>query len=281
MAGSDDTPRTRRAAAVAALVVLLAAAAGVAAAAGSTEIGVSPATDTLTAGETTQVDVVVESADGGVGALNATVTLSNPGVASIEDVELHGNPSLNKVTDRPDGVAISAALADTDDTGSVTVATVVVRGEHAGSTDIRVNVRALGDEDGAAYSVSATERPSLTVTEDEQSSPDAGNAAPNDAGGADSGDGDSDGADGSDAGDGDSPETDDPDDAADTSENPNDSDDVNDPGDANDDTPQDDADLDPSTPDEPVSVSMFDPVVLALVALAVLAIVGVAVYRIW
>ncbi|WP_336023211.1 hypothetical protein [Halobellus salinisoli] len=163
MAAATTRRRNRFAACALALVVILAGAVSVAAAADTTDLGVSPEADTLDSGATTEVDVIVENADDGVGAINATVTLSNPDVASIEDVTIHGDPGLDNVTERDDGVDVSAALVDTDDTGRVTVLTLVVRGESAGETAIDVNMRALGDEDGAAYTVADAERPTLTV----------------------------------------------------------------------------------------------------------------------
>lgn len=156
-----------------ALATLFASTIGVAAAAGTTDIGVATERDALAPGDTTTVEVVVEDADGGVGALNATVTLSNPDTASVENVTIHGDPGLERVTERADGVELSAALADTDDAGSVTVATVVLRAERAGQTSVDVDVRALGDEDGAAYSVGHVDRPTIAVDDVSGSSSDA------------------------------------------------------------------------------------------------------------
>lgn len=156
-----------------AFATLFASIVGVAAAAGTTDIGVATERDALAPGDTTTVEVVVEDADGGVGALNATVTLSNPDTASVENVTIHGDPGLERVTERADGVELSAALADTDDAGSVTVATVVLRAERAGQTSVDVDVRALGDEDGAAYSVGHVDRPTIAVDDVSGSSSDA------------------------------------------------------------------------------------------------------------
>mgnify|MGYP006876398499 CR=1 FL=1 len=87
MAATNNQRRVRRAAnalALAlALVVVLATSVSVVAAAGTTDIGVSVDADDVGTVDTATVDVVVESVDGGVGALNATVTLSNPDVASV------------------------------------------------------------------------------------------------------------------------------------------------------------------------------------------------------
>jgi hypothetical protein len=163
----------RAAACALAFATLFASTIGVAAAAGTTDIGVTAERDALTSGETTTVEVVVEDADGGVGALNATVTLSNPDIASVENVTIHGDPRLERITERDDGVGLSAALADTDDVGSVTVATVVLRAEQPGQTSVDLDVRALGDEDGAAYSVGNIDRPTITVNDVSGSSSDA------------------------------------------------------------------------------------------------------------
>ena len=166
-----------------AFVPLFASTVGVAAAAGTTDIGVEAERDAFRSGETTAVDVVVADADGGVGALNATVTLSNPDTASVESATIHGDPGLERVTERADGVKLSAALADTDDVGSVTVATIVLRAAEAGRTSVDVNVRALGDEDGVAYSLGTVDRPTITVNGGSESpSNDRTASGPTDAG---------------------------------------------------------------------------------------------------
>lgn len=134
-------------------------------AAGQTAVRLS-AEEPLTVAETTAVDVVVDDADGGVGAYNVTVTLADPGTARIVDVTLHGDPSdetaeVDVASDGSSATAI-AALADTDDTGSVTVVTVTLRGGEAGATDLDLTVTALGDETGHSYTTTA-EGTELTV----------------------------------------------------------------------------------------------------------------------
>ena len=166
MAATTTQRHTRYLACALALLVLAGTAVGVAAAAGTTNVVVSPETDSLEQGDTTTVDLVVESTDGGVGALNATVAFSNPDVASVEDVTIHGDPGVSNATERPDGVALSAALGDTDDTGSVTVATVLVAADEPGTTALDVTVDVLGDENGAAYAVGSVDRPTITVAVD-------------------------------------------------------------------------------------------------------------------
>lgn len=137
-------------------------------AAGSTTVGLT-SPNSVAVSETTTVDVVVADADHGVGAYNVTVALTDPSIARITDVDLKGNPSekTRLVTIASDGssVTILAALMDTEDTGAVTIASVTVRGEHAGATDVDLTVAALGDERGHSY-VTESEHTSLTVRGD-------------------------------------------------------------------------------------------------------------------
>ncbi|MGM0592622.1 MAG: dockerin type I domain-containing protein, partial [Halobacteriota archaeon] len=113
--------------------------------------------------------LVVDDADGGVGAYEATVEVADPSVATITDVEVHGGAGSNlvEVDIAADGssVEITAATMDTDDTGSVPIATITVEGGAAGSTDLTPTVDALGDEQGTSYAVTGTTGASLTVTE--------------------------------------------------------------------------------------------------------------------
>lgn len=218
MCPSSGQWRAASAALAAAAVVLAGVAVG-AAAATTTDVAVAPASDSLEPGEETVVEVVVEDADGGVGAVNATVTLSDPAVATVENVTLHGDPGLSTVTERADGVEVSAALADTDDSGRVTVATVVVRAERSGETAVEVNVRALGDEDGAKYAVGSVDRPTLSVAGSDSGGDGGGQpdetgvgSQQTDADGGDSGSdtgGDAKGADGTDESGDDAAESDD------------------------------------------------------------------------
>lgn len=166
MSDRERTLTTRTAAGLVGLVVVFAAVASVATLVGTTTVSLSPADGSVDAGETTRVAVVVGDVDGGVGALNVTVRVADPWRASIESVDLHGDPGVHRVWHADDGssVTVSAALADTADAGDVTVATVVVRGHHAGAVDLDVGVETLGNEDGAGYVVSETRGATLQVT---------------------------------------------------------------------------------------------------------------------
>ena len=135
----------------------------------SSSVSLSPTNSEIAVDDTATYDVVVDDADGGVGAYTATVSLDDASIAAITDVELYGDPAeqTSNVDIAGDGssVAIDAALMDTDDTGEVVVATVTVEGVAAGSADLDVSVTALGDEGGNNYAITGTNGASITVTE--------------------------------------------------------------------------------------------------------------------
>ncbi|WP_256290028.1 PKD domain-containing protein [Halobellus inordinatus] len=135
----------------------------------STSVSLSPTSNEVATGDTTTFDLVVDNAEGGVGAYTATVSVDDPSVGSITDVELQGDPAegTSEANIAADGssVAIDAALMNTADSGSVVVATITVQGEAAGSTSLSTAVEAIADEDATTYAVTGTNGASLTVTE--------------------------------------------------------------------------------------------------------------------
>jgi cytochrome c oxidase assembly protein Cox11 len=129
-------------------------------------VSVQPADASVDVGDTTTVDVVVDSAAGGVGAYNVTVGLSDSSVASITDVGFSGDPGLSeRIVDTDSTVTVRAALADTDQSGSVTILTVSLEGVADGTTDVTVDVNALGTEEGVNYVVPQATGGTLTVGE--------------------------------------------------------------------------------------------------------------------
>ncbi|WP_135855058.1 hypothetical protein [Halorussus salinus] len=146
----------------------------------STAVSLSSTSEQVTVGDTTTFEVVVESADDGVGVYTANVTLENPSIASITGVEVAGDPRIKDVniTDDDSSVRIDAALMNTTDTGSVTIATVTVEGDATGNSDVSLSIAELGDEDGNAYTV--TETPDATL--DVQTSGDTNNDDDTDGG---------------------------------------------------------------------------------------------------
>lgn len=183
----------RRAAAVAFVLVVTVSGASVgsaadAGAANATTLQVAASADRVTVSETTTVEVRVSDVDGGVGAYELAVGLSDPSVASIADVELVGDPGLRTVSVADDGsrADLKAALLDTADAGDVTVARVTLSGVAPGTTDVSVSVSALGAEDGSAYAVDGR---SASVTVAESTPTPAPTPAPTDGAAPDASDG--------------------------------------------------------------------------------------------
>jgi hypothetical protein len=159
--------------AVAALVVL-SMGAGVASAAGTTDLSVSAGTETLAPGETTTVEVVLDTADGGVGSGQLQASLTDPSVAEITDITVGNDPGTQSdPIFEENGSAVQAAYAfdDTNDTGSVTVAEVTVEAKAEGSTDVELSAPpdiadgslTFGDESGASYVLDSVGSTTLTV----------------------------------------------------------------------------------------------------------------------
>ncbi|MUW14149.1 hypothetical protein GJ633_05365 [Halorubrum sp. CBA1125] len=119
--------------------------------------------------ETATFDVVVESTDGGVGVYNFTVNLDEWSAASITDVSLQGNPptETTNVSIAEDGSSanVTVARADTEDIGSVIIASVTVSPEDFGVIQLGLTVHALGTEAGESYVVTETTGASVEVIE--------------------------------------------------------------------------------------------------------------------
>jgi hypothetical protein len=140
---------------------------GSTAAAGDTAVEIGPETQTIDAGTTSTVAINVTNADGGVGAYGFTLNTSATDTLTITDVELAGNPAQSNVEIASDGsgVTVSAVFADTADTGSVSIATVTIQGETAGTTDLTLSNLEVGDEDGNPYTITSTGDASVDVRE--------------------------------------------------------------------------------------------------------------------
>jgi PKD repeat protein len=132
----------------------------------ATDVSLSPSEDLVAVNGSTTFDVVVEDADGGVGAYSLSVSLSDSAAASITNVSVDEG-ALTDVQVAGDGstASVDAALLDTEQNGSVTVATVTVAGDAEGSSDVELDVESLGTESGAAYDVTGTNGATLSVSE--------------------------------------------------------------------------------------------------------------------
>jgi hypothetical protein len=155
------------AAAVTILMLVASVVAPAAMAAPSTGITVQTADDSIDVGETTTFEVVLENANGGVGAYGLTVSLDDASVGTITEVDLGGAPpsSFSDVSISADGSSaeVDAVGADTPDSGPVTVVTVTVEGAAAGQTDLSVDVSSVGTEGGVDYAITGVSGASLTV----------------------------------------------------------------------------------------------------------------------
>lgn len=176
---------------------VIAITAGLVLGAGTTTVAVQPESPTVSTGETTTVDIVVESADDGVGSIDLELAVADPSVANITDVSVAGNPATVRTTGDSDSTRIAATGMDTANTGTVTVATVTLTGESAGTTSLELTVAAVGNETGSAYNVSGTTSGELTVesettptsTESDGGSAGGGGGGSSYGGGDDGGDG--------------------------------------------------------------------------------------------
>ncbi len=131
----------------------------------STAVSLSPEEDLVAVNGTTTFDVVVQDADGGVGAYSMTLSVAGE-AATIENVSVDES-ALSDVAVSADGTSatVDAALLDTEQSGSVTVATVTVAGVADGEAEVGLDVASLGTESGDAYEVTAETGAALTVSE--------------------------------------------------------------------------------------------------------------------
>ncbi len=159
--------------AVVALSLVVPAAAAPAAAAGATSVSIAPTDASVDVGESTTFEVVVDDAQGGVGAAEIGVAVDG-GVAEITGVEVLGSGSQAvDIADDGSSVDVEYAFRDTADSGSVTVAEVTVEGVSDGETDVSLEA-AVGndgvlifDETGTGYDVTGTNDATLSVAGDE------------------------------------------------------------------------------------------------------------------
>jgi hypothetical protein len=133
-----------------------------------TTVSLQPAEQTTAVGSSATYDVVVDNAQGGVGAGEIRVSVDDPSVATITDAELSLTAGLSQeLTDSY--VEFDYFGADTDDTGGVVVATVTLEGASAGSTGLSIEPAAgnsevlVFDEGGTGYDVTGTNGATLDV----------------------------------------------------------------------------------------------------------------------
>lgn len=153
--------------------------AGIAMGAGTTSVAVQPSSDTVASGETTTVDIVVESATGGVGSIDIELSITDGSLANVSESTVAGNPGTVQKSGDRNRVRLAATGMDTADSGTVTVASVTLTGESAGTTPLALTVTAIGDESGESYSVGDERDGELTV-EASDTSPSTDTSPPTD-----------------------------------------------------------------------------------------------------
>ncbi|MFC6836475.1 PKD domain-containing protein [Halomarina ordinaria] len=128
-------------------------------------VSLSPAEQTVGVGGSVTYDVVVENADGGVGAVDLVVSVDDASVATIDAIEPAVSTVDDEATVAEDGssASLSAFGMDTADEGAVTVATVTVDAAAVDTTQLSLDVTALGTEDGEDVTVTDTAGATLVV----------------------------------------------------------------------------------------------------------------------
>jgi len=157
-----------------ALLVVVPVMASPAAAAGQTSVSIEPVETSVDVDQSTTFEVVVDDADGGVGAAEFSVVVDDPSVATITDVTVLGSGMTETgIAEDGSSVDVEYAFRDTDDTGSVTVAEVTIEGISDGSTGIGLAAATgndgvlIFDEIGTGYDVTGASDATLNVAGDE------------------------------------------------------------------------------------------------------------------
>lgn len=165
--------------AVVATLVLVSVTAPLAAAASETTVSIASDDGRVAVGETTTVQVVVDNANGGVGAAEFRVAVDDASVARITDVTVLGSgDSVQDAAADGSWVDVRYAFRDTTDTDSVTVAEVTIEVLDTGTTSIALDpvagndAVAVFDEAGTGYVVTGTDGTELSVSSDASSDSD-------------------------------------------------------------------------------------------------------------
>ena len=112
----------------------------------------------------------MDSADGGVGAAEIGIAVTDPGVATITDATVFGAGGENvDIAEDGSRVDIDYAFRDTMDSGSFPIIEVTVEGQSIGDTSLSIepadgnNEILLFDEGGTGYDVTGTASAALSV----------------------------------------------------------------------------------------------------------------------
>nr|WP_321170384.1 alkaline phosphatase PhoX [Halobaculum sp. DT31] len=118
-------------------------------------------------GGTADLPVIASSLPTGFAGAQFTVSVTDPDVATITDVEFPEELGLTEEAISSDGSAVTIRVADTERNvqaggRNVHLAVLTVRGDATGTTDLRVSVEQMDDESGGA--IGAEGRSGVLVT---------------------------------------------------------------------------------------------------------------------
>jgi hypothetical protein len=135
----------------------------------ATAVELRPSEAVVDEGSDVTLDVALNGADGGVGAYNLNVSVNDSSTANITGVDLAGTSSdgvLTEVDLDSEGSYVSVdtgGVTGVTGDGEVTFLNVTLAGKSAGSVDVDLTVNAIGNTDGASYTVSEVRDATLTV----------------------------------------------------------------------------------------------------------------------
>jgi hypothetical protein len=136
------------------------------------DVELVPASPTVSPDGETRLDIRAAGVSEGVGSIDTSVRVTNPGVATIaEAAAVDATSGVAAVTDDGATVSVQAVGIETADTGTVPVASVTLVGESTGETAVELDVATVGDDAATEYDVESTENASVTVTTDSSDAP--------------------------------------------------------------------------------------------------------------
>jgi len=156
------------------LVALLTVGAGAAAGTtGTVGVQLDPGTSSIENGSMTTLDLVVTNTEGGVGAFDISISITDNSVVGIENHTVSGNPALANAEYQNDNTSlrVTASGLNTIDRGEVTIVQVTIRGTHVGTTQVNMSVTALGNESGDRYDIGEVRPATVSVESESGTSP--------------------------------------------------------------------------------------------------------------
>lgn len=150
-----------------------------------TTLHLNPSSGSVQPDRTTTYDVVVDSANGGVGGAEMAIVVGDPSVATITEVTVLGSgDQAVDIAENGSRADINYTARDTYDSGSFSILEVTVEGQSKAETSLSFAAAAgndellLFDESGTTYSVTDTTGGTVTVTSGQSSGSESQEAEP-------------------------------------------------------------------------------------------------------